>query len=160
MKDDFFILLQKLAQNNVEFVLIGGFAGITHGCNYVTQDIDICLDFDKQNLLKMQKALADINPVHRMTPNKLKLQLTEENCQQYKNLYLDTDLGQLDCISFVKGVGNYQQAKDKSISIETDSLKIQVLDIDALIEAKKTMNRQKDKQAVIELETIKKLKGS
>ncbi len=160
MKDDFFILLEKLVRNGVEFVVIGGFAGIVHGCSYVTQDIDICLDFNNQNLLILQKALADVNPVHRMTPNRLKLELTKENCKQYKNLYLDTDLGQLDCISFVEGIGNYQQAKDKSISIETDNLKIQVLDIDALIEAKKTMNRPKDKQAVIELETIKKLKGS
>lgn len=160
MKDDFFILLEKLVQNSVGFVVIGGFAGIAHGCSYVTQDIDICLDFAEQNLLTLQKALADVNPVHRMTPNKLKLELTKENCKQYKNLYLDTDLGQLDCISFVKGVGNYQQVQDKSIAIETDNLKIKVLDIDALIESKKTMNRQKDKQAVVELETIKKLKGS
>jgi hypothetical protein len=158
MKDDFFALLKRLSQNGVDYVIIGGFACIAHGCTYVTQDIDICLDFNADNLLRLQKALADLHPVHRMTPNKLKLELTKENCKQYKNLYLDTDIGQLDCVSFVEGAGNFQQVKKKSILIEVKKLRIQVLNLDALIESKKTMNRQKDRQVILQLKTIKKLK--
>jgi hypothetical protein len=160
MRDDFFTLLKRLSKNGVDYVIIGGFAGIAHGCGYVTQDIDICLDFNTDNLLRLQKALADLHPVHRMTPGRLKLELTGENCEQYKNLYLDTDTGQLDCIGFVEGIGNFQQAKSNSIVVEIEDLKLQVLNIDALIETKKAMNRQKDKQAIIQLEAIKKLKGS
>jgi DNA repair exonuclease SbcCD nuclease subunit len=155
---DFFSLLKKLSQNKVDHVVIGGFACIAHGCTYVTQDIDICLDFNTDNLLRLQEALADLHPVHRMTPKKLKLALTKENCKQYKNLYLDTDAGQLDCISLVEGAGNFQQVKNKSVTIEISKIRVLVLNIDALIESKKTLNREKDIQALTQLEAIKKLK--
>ncbi len=53
---------------------------------------------------RLQKALADLNPVHRMTSNRNKLELTAENCSQFKNLYLDTDIGQLDCLEQIEGM--------------------------------------------------------
>ena len=94
--DNFLDLLKLLRKANVNFVIIGGFASAAHGCTNVTQDIDICCDFSTANLLRLQQALADINPVHRMAAKKLKLELTEDNCGNFNNLYLDTDLGQLD----------------------------------------------------------------
>ncbi|MFA5291625.1 MAG: nucleotidyltransferase [Phycisphaerae bacterium] len=155
---DFFSLLKKLSRNKVDYVVIGGFACIAHGCTYVTQDIDICLDFDADNLLRLQKALADLHPVHRMTPKKLKLHLTKENYKQFKNLYLDTDMGQLDCISFVEGAGDFRQVKNKSVTIEINKIRVLVLNIDAIIESKKTLNREKDIPALLQLKALKKLK--
>jgi len=155
---DFFSLLKKLSRNKVDYVVIGGFACVAHGCTYVTQDIDICLDFNTDNLLRLQKTLADLHPVHRMTPKKLKLHLTKENCKQFKNLYLDTDMGQLDCISFVEGAGDFPQVKSKSVTIEINKILVLVLNIDALIESKKTLNREKDIPALLQLNALKKLK--
>lgn len=37
---DLLSLLRRLSQAGIEFVIVGGFAGIVHGCTYVTQDID------------------------------------------------------------------------------------------------------------------------
>ena len=158
MTGNLLTLLKRLCDAKVDFILIGGFAGIFHGCSYVTQDIDICLNFNTENLLRLQKSIIDLHPVHRMTPAKIKLELTCENCGQFKNIYLDTDAGQLDCISFVDGVGNFDTAKSKSTIIEIGNVKLNILDIDALIEAKKTLNRKKDAQAIVELEALRKFK--
>jgi len=158
MSSNFFDLLERLVNANVDFVIVGGFAGITHGCTYVTQDIDICCDFSPLNLLRLQKALSDVHPVHRMTPKKQKLQLTKENSCQFNNLYLDTDIGQLDCISFVKGLGDFQKVKKASETIIVERMKLRVLTLDALIKTKKAMNRPRDRQAVLQLQAIKKLK--
>ncbi len=158
MSNDFFDLLEKLVKAGVDFVIVGGFAGVVHGCTYVTQDIDICCDFSADNLLRLQKAICDINPVHRMTPNRQKLELTEDNCNQFKNLYLDTGIGQLDCVSFISGVGEFQTVKKKSTLIEAENIQLRVLSLDALIESKKAMNRPRDKQIILQLEAIKKLK--
>ncbi|MBW8001925.1 MAG: nucleotidyltransferase [Planctomycetes bacterium] len=156
---NFFDLLERLVKAGVDFVVVGGFAGIVHGCTYVTQDIDICCDFSSANLLTLQKAVSDLNPVHRMTPNRKKLELTEENCKQLKNLYLDTDIGPLDCLGFIKGVGDYQKTKRVSEVIKIDDMQLHVLKLDALIESKKAMNRQHDKEALLQLEAIKGLDG-
>jgi hypothetical protein len=156
---DFFNLLERLVNAGVDFVIIGGFAGVVHGCTYVTQDIDICCDFRPSTLFCIQKAISDINPVHRMTPSRKKLELTEQTCSQFKNLYLDTDIGQLDCLSFIDGLGDYSEVKRESELIEVEGMKMSVLSVDALIKTKKSMNRLRDKEALLQLEAIKKLKN-
>ena len=154
---DYFNLLFRLNKAGVDFVIIGGFAGVVHGCTLVTQDIDICCDFSPENLLLIQDGLSELNPVHRMTPKKPKLKLTMENCEQYNNLYLDTDLGQLDCLGAVDGIGDFAKVKSQSQPIEVDDLEFHVLGIDALIDTKKALNRPRDAEAIIQLEAIKKL---
>ena len=160
MSSNFSNLLERLVKAGVDFVIVGGFAGVVHGCTYVTQDVDICCDFSAVNLLALQKALSDLDPVHRMTPSRKKLQLTEQTCGQFKNLYLDTKIGQLDCLSFIDGLGDYDQVKRASRLVEVESMKMYVLSLDALIKTKRAMNRPRDKEAVLQLEAIKKLKKS
>jgi hypothetical protein len=155
---DFVSLLERLANNGVDFVVVGGFAGVVHGCTYVTQDIDICCDFSPANLLTLQKAISGLDPVHRTTPKRLKLRLTEESCTQFKNLYLDTKEGQLDCLSFIEGLGDYDRARQESEVVQIENSKIHVLNLDALIRTKKAMNRPRDRLAIVQLEGIRRLR--
>lgn len=158
MSNDFVNLLERLIHNGVDFVIVGGFAGVAHGCSYVTQDIDICCDFSPANLLALQRAISDLDPVHRMTPNRKRLKLTEKTCTQFKNLYLDTKKGHLDCLSFIDGLGDYCRAKQESELVEVEDMKIRVLSLDALIKTKRAMNRPRDRAAILQLEAIKKLR--
>jgi hypothetical protein len=157
MSDDFTNLLERLALGKVKFVLVGGFACVVHGCTYVTQDIDRCCDFSVDNLMALQEILSDLQPVHSMTPKRQKLKLTEKTCCDFKNLYLDTKIGQLDCLSLIDGVGDYNQVKKASRTMKLDKVKISVLSIDALIKAKKALNRPRDRLAIMQLEALKKL---
>jgi hypothetical protein len=125
----------------------------------VTQDIDICCDFSAANLLALQKALKDLHPVHRMTPQRLKLKLTAESCARLKNLYLDTDIGQVDCLGYIKGLGNYEDVEILSEMRDLgDGLQMRVLTFDALIKARRAMNRPRDKEALLQLEAIRKMR--
>jgi len=151
-------LLQHLANAGVDFVIVGGYAGVVHGCSYVTQDIDICCLFAPANLLALQHVLADLHPVHRMTPSRKPLNLTAENAAQFANLYLDTDLGRLDCLSEIAGLGDYTRVKQASETIEVGGTPLRILSIDALILAKKAMNRPRDHEAIRQLEAIKALR--
>ena len=160
MSSDSMNLLERLVSGGVDFAVVGGFAGVVHGCTYVTQDIDICCDFSPTNLFALQKAIWDLHPVHRMTPNRKKLSLTEKTCGQLKNLYLDTDIGQLDCLNFIDGVGDYQKVKRVSVLVQVQDMQLRVMRLDALIKAKKEMNRPQDKQAILQLEAIKRLKSA
>jgi hypothetical protein len=155
----FFTLLELLVKNNVNFVIIGGFAGIVHGCTYVTQDVDICCEFSVPNLLKLAQALKSVHPIHRMTPARLKLELDQTNAAQFKNLYLDTDIGQLDCLSFVEGVGEYRKARENSLLIEVEGIKMRVLNLEAFIESKKALNRPRDRMMIEQAKKIKKARG-
>src|SRR5438270_9823397 len=99
-------LTKRLISTQVEFVLVGGFAAAAHGVMLVTVDVDICCRFDERNLMRIQKAFADLHPVHRSRPD-MALQLTPEQCANLKSLYLKTDLGMVDCLSELLGVGDF-----------------------------------------------------
>lgn len=158
MKGDFLDLLERLADAGVEFVIVGGYAGVVHGCTYMTQDIDICCDFSPANLLALQQALSDLHPVHRMTPGRRPLELTAANAGEFRNLYLDTDLGHLDCLSEIQGVGDYERVKAASVSIGVEGRQLRVLSLDALITAKEAMNRPRDREAVCQLKAMRQLR--
>jgi hypothetical protein len=93
---DLLKLVKLLQDCRVNFVIVGGFAALAHGGSMVTQDMDVCCEFSAENLLKIQEAFATIHAVHRMTPQRLPLQLDENNVKGLKKLYLATDLGQID----------------------------------------------------------------
>jgi hypothetical protein len=152
-------LLARLIHYHVEFVIVGGFAAIAHGVSLVTQDIDLCCRFTPENLLKLQDAIADVHPVHRLTPQKLPLRLTRENCAGLDNLYIGTDLGVLDCLGNVLGVGDYDDVKEHSVEISLAGGQCRVLDIDSLIKSKEAMNRPRDREAVIQLKAIQEREG-
>src|SRR5881409_1191231 len=99
-------LLLRLTAQGVEFVIIGGVCGVLHGVSLVTFDLDICCRFSIENLRRIETAVKDLHPCHRLVANMLPLELTDELASRLKSLYLQTDLGKLDCLSEVSGVGD------------------------------------------------------
>ena len=147
-------ILRLLSEHLVDFVVVGGYAVVAHGGTLVTQDIDVCCSFSPENLLRIQDALKGLHPVHRMTPQRLPLQLTKESCQGLNNIYLDTDIGQLDCLGMILGVGDFHEVKKRSFLVDVEGYPLRLLELDALIAAKKAMNRPRDKEAVLQLEAL------
>ena len=138
-------LLDRLIRDGVEFVVVGGLAAVAHGASILTQDLDICCSFTVDNLMRLQSAIVDLHPVHRMVPSRSGLQ----------NLYLSTDWGQLDCLGAILGIGAYEQVRGSSVEITLASGSCRVLGIDALIRAKETMGRDRDREAVLQLRAIR-----
>ena len=146
-------LTRRLIESHVEFVLVGGFAAAAHGVLLLTSDVDICCRFSEANLMRIQKSFADLNPVHRSRPD-MPLQLTPAQCAGLKNLYLKTDLGVVDCLGEVLGVGNFDAVLKNSIEVELPVGKCRIIDIETLIRAKEAMNRDHDRITVKHLKEI------
>ena len=148
-------LLERLLEHKVEFVVIGGVCGVFHGAPLITIDLDICCRFDRDNLGRIEAAVKDLHPRHRLTANKLPLELTDELCQVLKNIYLTTDLGVLDCLGTVSGLGNFDQVLQHSITHKMSFGEVQMLNLNALITAKESAGREKDLYAVRLLRAVK-----
>jgi len=82
------------------------------------------------------------------------LQLTPEQCASLKNLYLKTDLGAVDCLGEVKGIGNFEEVLKHSVEVELPYGNCSIIDIEALIRAKEAMNRDHDRITVKHLKEI------
>jgi hypothetical protein len=153
-------LLQVLLENEIEFVLIGGFAGVVHGSTQVTRDLDICTFITPAQIEKLRLAFKDLHPRHRMNPNFKPSFLTEpKDLENLRNIYLETDLGVIDIISEVTEVGNYEHVKKNAVKFNLFGHTCQVISVDALIKAKEKMGRPKDKLVVAELKALRN-KGS
>jgi hypothetical protein len=148
-------LTRRLVEAQVEFVLIGGFAAVAHGATLVTRDVDICCRFSEANLKCLEKALGELHPVHRSRPD-LPFSFTPEQCARLKNLYLKTDLGAVDCLGEVLGLGDYDAVLRQSVEVELPFGRCRILEIDGLIRAKEAMNRDHDRITVRQLREIKK----
>jgi hypothetical protein len=148
-------LLKRLVDAKVEFSLIGGMASRHYGVTLVTEDVDVCTRFTFENLKRIENAVKDFHPRHRLTANKLPLEMTEQLFRGLKNLYLTTDIGVLDCLGEVAGVGDFDAVLKKSELKSFPFGQCHVLGIGALIDAKKAVGRPHDLVAVSQLAAIK-----
>jgi predicted nucleotidyltransferase len=148
-------LLKLLLSNNIDFVLIGGFAGVVHGSSQVTRDLDIAMILTPEQVEKLRACLKDIHPRHRMNPGfKPSFMNEPKSTEGVKNIYLDTDLGILDILTEVTGVGDFARIKKHSIEIQLFGSKCRVISAEDLIKAKETLGREKDRAVARELRAI------
>ncbi len=147
-------LLERLIRHQVDFVVIGGFAVVAHGVAMLTEDLDVCCPFGEAGVRRLHGAVADLHPVHRLTPQKLPFELTPDLLATLKNVYLTTDLGILDCLSNVKGVGEFDVVKQHSIVVELPIGPCRILDLATLIRSKEAVGGAKDMQAVRLLKAV------
>jgi hypothetical protein len=152
-------LLTRLKDSGLEFVVIGGVCVVYHGAPLATFDLDICCPFGEENVRRIESAVKDLHPVHRLTANKLPLEMTRSSFGELKNLYLQTDLGKLDCLSEVAGVGHFEAVLKQSVLANFSYGKFRFLSLDALIAAKKAVGRERDLDAVRRLLAIKEKNG-
>ena len=152
-------LLEKLSQKGVDFIIVGGFAALLYGSSQVTKDLDICLSLTPENIQIIRDTLAPLHPKHRMTPQKLSFMDFPEDLEGIQNLYIQTDLGVIDILGQISGVGPFERLNEKARPIELFGKTVKIIALDDLIEAKKWLARPKDLATVLELEVIKGGKG-
>jgi hypothetical protein len=148
-------LLTRLKTNGLDFVVIGGVCVIFYGVPLATFDLDICCRFGEQNLKRIEASVHDLHPVHRLTANKLPFELTPHLCAELKNLYLQTDLGKLDCLSEVAGIGDFDEVLKQSVPAKFSYGEFRFLSLDGLIASKQAAGRERDLVAVRQLKAIK-----
>jgi hypothetical protein len=148
-------LLVRLLEAEYEFVLVGGFAAVAHGASLMTQDVDVCASMSLENLDRLARAVEGLGPVHRMRPDRLPFDVEQAKQLEVKNLYLSTDLGQLDCLGEIAGLGEYEAVRKHIDRVPFRGHELRILSLDALIVAKSALDRPRDKEAVLQLKAIR-----
>jgi len=148
-------LVLRLHKRGCQFVIVGGFGAVSLGSSLVTRDVDVACDLTPGNLLRVWGTLDGLHPVHRMTPDRLPFTREQAERGDWNNLYLTTDLGQLDLLGEVQGIGGYEQCLANSEPVVISSTEIRVLTLDAMITSKRAMGRPRDLHAVLELEVVR-----
>jgi hypothetical protein len=148
-------LLQILIDAEIRFVIVGGFAGVLHGSSLVTRDLDICSVLTDENIARLRHALRDLNPTHRISSARLSFLEDSSPGAKWNNLYLQTDLGALDILSSITGVGDFDRIDSNAVQIKLFDCDVRVISVDDLITAKEALGREKDKLAATELRAVR-----
>ncbi len=152
LNDDLFNLWKKLQQNNVVYIMVGGFASILNGISRATNDADIWLKDTLENRKALRKALLELDM------GDFEQLETVQFIPGFSTIFLNSYM-ELDLFTDMK---HFQQ-KDfddcyKIASVaEIDGIKIPFLHINQLIQEKKANNRPKDQLDIEELEKIQDL---
>jgi hypothetical protein len=146
--------IQALCDGGVDFVVIGGVAAALHGAATVTYDLDICYSRVPANLGRLAAALAPFHPRPREFPAGLPFLWEPATLRNASVLTLQTDIGEIDLMAEVTGLGTFSEVKAQSVDVQAFEREIATLDLPGLIRAKRAAGRPKDLAALAELESL------
>lgn len=152
-------LLKALTEKDAHFIVVGAFAAIAHGSTQGTDDLDICYERTPDNHKKIIAALRQFHPRPRGVEDKLKVPFDESSLlAQGTNFTLTTDLGKIDLLGEMSGVGGYERISSEAKSMNLGTVVCRVASLDTVIRSKEAANRLKDQLALPELRALKMLK--
>src|SRR5437899_277664 len=105
-------ILKQLTSFQVRFVLIGGLAMRAHGSAHITEDADFCYERSPANIEALAQAFATLHPYLRGAPAGLPFFFDAATIQADCNFTLLTDLGEIDLLGHVSGLGEYVKVLD------------------------------------------------
>ena len=151
---NFATAIQVLVDAGVDFVIIGGWSAVLHGSAYITNDLDICFSRRPENLSRLAGALAPFHPRLRDLPDDLKFLWDERTLSNGTVFTLVTDVGKIDLLAEVAGLGTFEAVRSHSQLFEAADRRVWALSLPALIQSKRAGGRAKYLQLLPELESL------
>jgi predicted nucleotidyltransferase len=136
LPSDFKELLEELARDGVEFLLVGGYAVAFHGRPRATKDIDILLEGGEENLRRAARALA------RFGAPALVVEAVGA-MKEEEIVFMGQPPLRVDFMRAIDGVPS-SELFATAISARLDDVSVRVIALDQLIANKRAAGRPQD----------------
>lgn len=147
-------VITALTRAGVRFVVVGGVAAGIHGSARATFDLDICYDPAPDNTERLARVLLKWHAYLRGVEPGLPFIMDARAFRITPVMTLTTDLGPLDVMDRVLGVGEFDAVLDNSVDVEAVGVRFHALALPALVRAKRAVRRPKDLDQLPELEAL------
>jgi hypothetical protein len=148
--DKFLQVIDQFEKENVEYVLIGGFAVVLHGFPRLTQDIDVFIRPTEENVKRLQTALKNVFDDRSID------EITYDELARYPVIRYGTPDG--FNIDIIAQIGEAIQFDDIEYDVmEVEAHRLKIADEHSLIRMKENTMRETDQADVRFLK--EKLKG-
>ena len=137
--------LRALHDGGVEFILVGGLAGVLNGAPMDTFDVDVVHSRVAANIARLLPVLDALDAVFRLQPER-RLKPNASHLASAGHLNLITRYGPLDLLGTIGRDLGYQELLPHSIELAiAEGLRIRVLDLETLIALKEELGGEKDR---------------
>lgn len=139
-------LFAALVDAGVDYVLIGGLAGVLHGSPAMTNDADIVPSRAAANLERLSTALRALDARLRSAgdPDGVAFDPHPVLLAAMEIINTTTRCGDLDISFNPDGTGGYDDLVQRAVTFDVDGLVLQVAALSDIIRSKEAANRPKD----------------
>lgn len=136
LNQDFKEFIQLLNDNNVRYLVVGGYALAVHGYPRYTKDIDIWIESSLDNAIQLLRALDQFGF------GSLGLKETDFLVKD-QVIQLGYPPNRIDILTTLSGI-RFEECYDKRLTVEIDGVKIYFIDRDSFLKNKKASGRLQD----------------
>ena len=145
--NEFIKILKAFEEEDLDYILIGGFAVVIHGFERLTRDMDIFLKIVPENVVKLKKALLKTFNDHSIE------EITIDDLKNYSVIRYGTPNG--FCIDIMAKLGEMFSFNDLNYELkEVNNTKVKIATPETLYKLKKDTLRVKDKIDLVFLEKL------
>jgi hypothetical protein len=151
-------LLTRLADANVDFVVIGAIAVVAHGHIRTTRDLDITYATTAANLARLGQTLVALDARLRGVAELVPFAPDRATLARVELLTLETSDGSLDLLTAPPGAPPYQRLRERAEQIDVDGRDVRIASIEDLVAMKRAAGRARDLDDIEALEAIGRLR--
>jgi hypothetical protein len=142
---DFLEILRVLTAHEVKFIVVGGVSAVLQGAPFTTFDLDVVHSRDPQNIDRLLRALESLEVYYRTNPGKRARPAASHLLSQGHQLLMSR-FGPLDILGMIGRGRQFDMLLPHTIEMEIDAgVKINVLDLQTLIQTKEETAGEKDR---------------
>jgi predicted nucleotidyltransferase len=143
-RTDFLKILKVLAEEQVEFIVVGGVCAVLHGAPVTTFDLDLVHARDPENIQRLIKALQRLDARYRTADDRV-LRPQTDRLKTGGHQLLLTTAGPLDLLGEIGAGRGFAELLDHVEECRLGpGLTVRLLKLEMLIRSKEEAAREKD----------------
>jgi hypothetical protein len=147
-------LLRGLHGHEVKYLVSGAMAMVFYGYVRNTEDLDLIVDPDPENLDRLADWLTSAGATLRLNPMSSFGDRERTGLHRGAKVSVMTSLGQVDVDQQLPGLPEFSQLMEQAELYETDGMQVPVLDRETLIELKRSRGSFLDRADIEAIERI------
>jgi hypothetical protein len=152
------VLLGRLLDARVDFVIIGGIAVVLQAMPRFTKDLDICYSTSEENLKALGDVLVSLNARLRGIEETIPFVPDARTLRGTQILCLTTPVGDIDLLVDPSGARPYKTLRQHADTMELAGQQVAVASIEDMLLMKRAAGRPQDLIDIESLEAARRLR--
>jgi predicted nucleotidyltransferase len=153
------LLLERLREADIDFVLVGGLAVNAWGYLRATRDVDLVPDPSPDNLARLDALLVGLGGRVEVGERLLDSSAIKTFLRTGDRTLVLTDLGRVDVLQGLPQVPSFATLDGRSSEVDIDGLVVKVCSLDDLLAMKQASDRPRDRDDLEALEAAREGRG-